>query len=345
MGSDYVALPILVGLALSPILLAVVSLWLWRRLKHLHFVMNQLLEEKARLTNEADYFAEMAKNPLGPLFQKNSHPVILSFDSKGKITDANEELLRRFGYSWRALMGKNVVGTILPETEKGTESIIQRIFKNPSLFIDSETEAKTKAGDRIWISWTNKIIYNKNGRPIAVDAVGFDITKRKQMEAELQYLSTIDPQTGVLNRHALLEVGTTELKRAKRYHRDLSIAIVRFLDNGSTDFSDQQLIAVTQLLRHVVRSVDYIGRIGDVEFAFILPETPAKNVPFLMKRLTQQLDEYGQKSKNTALSLKYTSSAFKKDSDTIEDLLGSAWARLDEPKKTPTAKKKKVKAK
>ena len=345
MGSDYIALPILVGLALSPILFAIVCLWLWRRLKRLRYTMNQLLEEKARITNEADYFAEMAKNPLGPLFQKNSHPVILSFDSKGKITDANEELLRRFGYSWRALIGKNVVGTILPETEKGSESIVERIFKNPSLFIDSETEARTKSGDRIWISWTNKIIYNKNGRPVAVDAVGFDITKRKQMEAELQYLSTIDPQTGVLNRHALLEIGATELKRAKRYHRDLSVAIVRFLDRGSPDFSDQQLINITQLLRHVIRAVDYIGRIGDVEFAFILPETPAKNVPFLMNRLNQQLEEYNQKTQKTVLSLKYTSTAFKKDTDTIEDLLGGAWTRLDEPKKTVASKKKKAKSK
>ncbi len=335
MGSDFIALPILIGLALSPIVFAAVCLWLFGQLKRLRVNMNQLLEEKAKIATEADYFAEIAKNPLGPLFQKNSHPIILSFNAKGKITDANDELFHRFGYSRRNLIGKNAVGTILPLPEKGTETIIQRIFKNPNLFIDSETETKTKSGESIWISWTNKIVYNRNGKPVSVDAVGFDITRRKQMEAELQYLSTIDPQTGVMNRHALLETGATELKRAKRYQRDLSVAIVKFYAEDTIEFSDKQLEAATRLVRRVIRSVDYVGRIGDVEFAFILPETPAKNVPFLMQRLNQNLAQYNQTKSKNYLSLRYGTAAFKKQTDTIEDLLSTAWRRLDTPiKKT-----------
>ncbi|MBQ4471851.1 MAG: diguanylate cyclase [Alphaproteobacteria bacterium] len=297
--------------------------------KNLREKLNLLLEENAKLAEEADQFAEVAKNPLGPIFSKNAFPLILSFDTKGKIIGANDELLKKFGYTRRALVGKNALGTILPKPEKESDNIVKRLFANPNLFIDTETETTTKMGDRLWVSWTNKIVYNDRGKAISADAVGFDITKRKNMEAELQYLSSIDPQTGVMNRHALLETGTIELKRAKRYHRTISVAVIKFaVQNKNADFSDKQLKDAVALARRVIRSVDYIGRIGDVEFALILPETAIENIPFLIQRLREHLKNYNHKAP-TKLALTYGSSTYKKQTDTIDALLGQAWRQLN----------------
>ena len=299
----------------------------------LRLKINQLLEAKAKAIDEADYYAELAQNPLGPLFSKNTEPLILSFDTKGKIIDVNTNLLQKFGYNKAQLIGKNAVGTILPIPHKETESMIYRLFKNPNLFIDAETEAMTKKGEKIWISWTNKVVYNSKGKAVSADAVGFDVTKRKEMEAELQYLSSIDPQTGVMNRPALLETGTTELKRAKRYKRDLSVAVFK-LAHGKNNIpvTDEQLKTVTKLARDVVRSVDYLGRIGDVEFALILPETVPQNVPFLFKRLGEHLNEYNDANK-TKLTISYATAAFTKKSDTIDSLLNHAWRKVNLKKK------------
>ena len=298
------------------------------QIKHLRYTLNQLLEEKAKLIEENDRYATKIKNPLGPLFSADTNPLILSFDKSGKITKANDALLKKFGYTKKQLIGQNAIGTILPKPKKETESMIYRLFKNPLLFVDAETEVQSKSGQKIWISWTNKIIYNKQGQPSSAEAVGFDITKRKELEAELQYLSSIDPQTGAMNRPALLQTGMTELKRAKRYKRTLSVVIFQFQSKGTNSLTDTQLKEATYLTRQVIRSVDYLGRIGDTEFALILPETPKENIPFLIQRLVQHLTAYNKKNKGQ-LSLFYASSTFTKATDTIDSLLSQAWHQLN----------------
>ncbi|MBQ3696169.1 MAG: diguanylate cyclase [Alphaproteobacteria bacterium] len=315
------------------ILFVITSLFLAIKINHMRYKMSILLEEKAKAIEEADHYAALAKNPLGPLFTQDTEPLILSFNVKGKIINANDRLLHKFGYTKAQLIGKNAIGTILLKPNKETDSMIYRLFKNPDLFIDAETEAITKSGETHWISWTNKVIYNSKGKPIAADAVGFDITKRKEMEAELQYLSSIDPQTHVMNRPALLETGATELKRAKRYGRALSVVIFKFFNkNAHRSLTDEELRAAAQLARTVVRSVDYLGRIGDVEFALILPETTAQNVPFLIQRLSQHMDEYNKKTHND-IALTYAAVSFKKKSDTIDSLISQAWRKVSVKKK------------
>ena len=325
---------LLLALIIITLIFIFISLSLVTKIRSLRLKINQLLEEKAKTADELDRYIDLAQNPLGPLYARDTKPLILSFNNKGIITDVNDQLLQKFGYTKTQLIGKKALGTILPEAEKTTDSIIYRLFQNPNLFIDAETEAQTKAGNRIWISWTNKIIYDKKGNATAVNAVGFDITKRKEMEAELQYLSSIDPQTGVMNRPALLQTGTTELKRAKRYGRALSVVVFKFQQKeGGTSLSDAQLQEAAHLARTVVRSVDYLGRIGDTEFALILPETTVGNVTFLIQRLSQHLAQYNKENGNKMILL-YASAALNKKTDTIDNLLSQAWKQLNtKPKK------------
>ena len=287
-----------------------ISLFLVQKIRSLRLRINRLLEERAKIIEETDYYADLAQNPLGPLFTENTTPLILSFNRKGIITEVNDPLLQKFNYTKKQVVGKNVLGTILPKSKKSTDNIIYRLFQNPNLFIDAETEIQVKNGGKIWISWTNKIIYDKKGKATAVNAVGFDVTKRKEIEAQLQYLSSIDPQTGVLNRPALLQIGTTELKRAKRYDRALSVVAFKFRQKDrKSSLSDKQLQETILLMRTVIPSVDYLGRIGDTEFALILPETTLGNIPHLIQHMVQSLVKYN-KNTHSKITLLYASKPF-----------------------------------
>ncbi|MBD3226598.1 MAG: PAS domain S-box protein, partial [Candidatus Lokiarchaeota archaeon] len=79
--------------------------------------------------------------------------------------------------------GKDVVGTILPYTEKAQKilnKMLKNISKNPQKYENIINENVTKYGKKVWISWTNKAIKDKDGNIIGIESVGNDITKRKR---------------------------------------------------------------------------------------------------------------------------------------------------------------------
>ena len=316
-----------------------ISFLLVHKIRQLRQRLNVLLEENAKKTTELDEYFKHKRQPLGPLLNQGSKSLIMHLNSEGKIIKANDTLYRVLGFNKNDLIGKDAIGTIFPAPEKGKSSIIKRVFANPKLFIECETESLRKDKSSIWISWTNRFIYDKRNHPVEVYAVGFDISKRKELEAQLQYMSSIDPQTGVLNRSALLNTGATELKRAIRYKRDLSIAIIKIKRKNTDDFdldgfTDAVLHSLIQMCRKVMRSVDYLGRIGDVEFAMILPETRASNLPFLIQRINEHLLAYNHEADlKNSVEIVYGVAAYSKPTDTIDSLLHQADLNLQQKEK------------
>ena len=317
----------------------VIAFILVHKIRQLRQRLNTLLEENAKKTTELDEYLKHRQQPLGPLLNQGSKSLIMQMDASGKITKVNDTLCHVLGFNKNNLIGKNAIGTIFPVPDKDKNNIIKRIFANPKLFMECETESLRKDKSSIWITWTNRFIYDKKNRPIEVNAVGFDISKRKELEAQLQYMSTIDPQTGVLNRRALLDTGSIELKRAIRYKRDLSIAIIKIKrknikDFYSDNFTDAVLHNLIQMCRKVMRSVDYLGRIGDVEFAMILPETRASNLPSLIQRINEHLRAYNHDADlENSVEIMYGVAAYTKTTDTIDSLLRQADLNLQQKEK------------
>lgn len=94
-------------------------------------------------------------------------------------------------------------------------------------------------------------------------------------------LSANDSLTGLLNRRAFGERWDSELARARRYGRPISIAIIdidyfkQFNDVYGHSGGDAALVAVALALRDRIRDSDFIGRMGGEEFVVAFPETGA----------------------------------------------------------------------
>lgn len=236
-----------------------------------------------------------------PYSSKLTKSIILSMDRNGDIISLNDYGLQFFGYEKiDELKGKNIIGTLCaPKDKEGQDldNLVDRIQKNPRLFTDNENENLCKNGDRKWISWTNRIVYDENGEPKEIRSVGFDITPRKRLEEELRQMTLIDPVTGVLNRRKFLEDGNKELKRARRYKRDLSVILMsidRFNAMNSDlgpAFTDEVIKSVVDACKLETRESDYLGRLADVEFALLLPETPADGAVTVAQRIQQHIVE------------------------------------------------------
>ncbi|MGB9978374.1 PAS domain S-box protein [Methanobacterium sp.] len=119
----------------------------------------------------------------------NANSIIIKMDKKGCITFFNKFAEKFFGFRKEEVIEKNVIGTIVPETEssgRNLQKVINRIIKDPEAHINIENENITKEGKRVWVSWINKGIYNDNGEVAGILSIGTDITKSKKTEEELQ---------------------------------------------------------------------------------------------------------------------------------------------------------------
>jgi len=122
---------------------------------------------------------------------QNANSIILRMDSNGAITFFNEFAQKFFGYGENEIVGKNIVGTIVPDQDQrgsNLSAMIIDIGQNPNKYINNENENMKRNGDRVWITWTNKLIVNEKDGSKEVLCVGTDITERKRMEEDLRKL-------------------------------------------------------------------------------------------------------------------------------------------------------------
>ena len=103
--------------------------------------------------------------------------------------------------------------------------------------------------------------------------------------------ATVDRLTGVSNRQALLAELFSEVVRATRYERPLSVAFVDIdhfkavNDTYGHGVGDVVLRGVAQTLSENLRATDMIGRYGGEEFMLILTETDVEEGAFLAEKL------------------------------------------------------------
>jgi hypothetical protein len=76
--------------------------------------------------------------------------------------DANAHLLYHFfGYAEDEILGRHVIGTIVPFTESGGRDLaglMAEICAAPETFEQNINENMRRNGERVWIAWTNRIV-------------------------------------------------------------------------------------------------------------------------------------------------------------------------------------------
>lgn len=294
-----------VPIVLCVVLTAALLYLLWRfescRSKK-NALKNKVVDLQNALISAQKELEDMKKEKhrqFDPYSSPNTKSLFLSLDKDGNILSVNDYACELYGYDDKnELIGKNIIGTIVPTKDSHGQTLtnlVERIKNNPRLYIDNENENICKDGRRIWISWTNRIVYGSDGAPVEIRSVGFDITPRKQMEEELRQMTVIDPVTGVLNRRQFLTDGAKEMKRARRYKRNLSVLLMtidRFealnSEHGSA-FGDEAIRVAVTACQNSIRDSDYLGRLADIEFAILLPETPLEGAKIVAERIRDEV--------------------------------------------------------
>jgi len=112
-----------------------------------------------------------------------------------------------------------------------------------------------------------------------------------------EQLANTDALTGVPNRRQLMSRLEEELARSSRTGKPLACALLdvdhfkRVNDTLGHQVGDEVLVALTRIVREVVRSYDLLGRFGGEEFLLLLPETDLEKAAELAERVRQAMQE------------------------------------------------------
>ncbi|QOX80569.1 PAS domain S-box protein [Trichlorobacter lovleyi] len=207
---------------------------------------------------------------------ERSSSFILRWTSDGTITFANSHVCEFFGFLPEELVGRHLVGTIVPEVESTGQSLrqlIAQIGANPEQFRTSEHETICWDGSRIWVAWNNSPAYDEKGR-LEILSVGHDVSERRQREKQLAYLTVHDPMTGLYNR-AYFDTEFERLSRGRRFPVSVVIASLDNLqltnDEQGREQGDLILMKAARLLKEGFRAEDLVSRTGGDGFAILLP--------------------------------------------------------------------------
>lgn len=179
---------------------------------------------------------------------QNTNSAIIKRKSDGTITFINRFAQEFFGYSEQEILGKNVIGTIIPPQDSAgndTAAIMERMNINPEDYLSRENENIRKDGTRIWLNWTNSTVKDDKGNVTEILSIGNDITLRVQaqqalIESERRYrrLVELSPQAVMVTVDGIVKFANSAAVKmlcAKRISQLVGIHVTRFIHPDDTE--------------------------------------------------------------------------------------------------------------
>ncbi len=203
--------------------------------------------------------------------------LLCRFLPDGTLTFVNEAYCRYVSKRRDELIGSSFMSFILDEDHEFVEGQLASLSPaNPVVTYDHRLILPD--GQIRWQQWTNRAIFDEQGRFIEFQSVGRDITEQVQAEEQLVYIATHNALTGLPNRRLFNDRLNLELAHAHRNQQKLAVMLLdldhfkKVNDTLGHSVGDKFLRVVGDRLTGLLRSSDTVARMGGDEFMLILPE-------------------------------------------------------------------------
>jgi diguanylate cyclase (GGDEF)-like protein/PAS domain S-box-containing protein len=213
----------------------------------------------------------------------------------GRLLDVNSAMVRMLGYPDRdALLAVNAVNLYANPEDRARW---QRLMEQEGVVTGFEVQWRRFDGTVIWVRESARAVRDATGRPAYYEGSTEDITARKRVEADLQYLASHDPLTGALNRHRFQEELQRLIVQARRTGQSGALLFVD-LDNFKEvndrlghKAGDDLLRAAVRAMCARLRDTDVLARLGGDEFGILAVPADGGQAVAIAERLLGALRE------------------------------------------------------
>ena len=210
---------------------------------------------------------------------------LLLLDKDGSILAANETFAKRMRVSPENIVGVNYYDLLPADAANERRNHVENAIRNgkPVRFEDIRNKR-----------YLDQVIYpicGEDGEVERLALFGADITRRREMERELESMALTDQLTGLYNRRGFFTLATRELRRAQRSKNSMLLffadldGLKATNDQYGHEEGDRALIAAAKILTQTFRTSDIISRIGGDEFAILVVDADEKLMDKLLMRL------------------------------------------------------------
>jgi len=216
---------------------------------------------------------------------------IIISDSNGKILWCNATLGKILGGTTDGITGQSLEkithSKLRPISEASDTVLVPGDEKKPDRWLKHHTF--TIKGDSA--TQYTATVYSD------ITEVSTLLAEQEKLIEQLNQLSTIDRESGLLNHRAMLQHLEPLVSRSRRYNNELSLICMELtnldgiVDDHGPDAASQCVVEVSRLLKDQLRWADVISRVEYNRFIIILPETARDAAVHLANKISAQISE------------------------------------------------------
>lgn len=233
-------------------------------------------------SNEA---LDQERTKLLAIVQTNQEGVICT-DTTGHIVLANPSAGYILGVSADSLIGKSFDDCL------GSKDEISSWFSH----LPNGMDTRIQKYNQKTLSVAANLLSDESGLLIGRSLRFEDITSELEAKKRLEMLSTIDPLTGLYNRHYFNVSISHEITRSVIDSEPLNLLMIdidffkKVNDTHGHDAGDAVLVETANIITKLIRANDVACRFGGEEFIVLLPETPMSGAIILAERIRREIE-------------------------------------------------------
>lgn len=203
------------------------------------------------------------------------------------------------GYAGYDDLGNNIETwkqRLHPEDRELVLAILGDCLDGRSPHFSSQHRLRTRRNDHVWVLERGRLTRDRQGKPLRLTVLVSDVTERK-LDTELSERQVLyDPLTELPNRSLFRDRLEHALLGAARRADRLIVARLElsgFREPGTRRdgaAGDRVLREAAQRIRATLRQIDTVARLGNDEFALLLPDTDLAHAILPLHRILQALE-------------------------------------------------------